>query len=81
VKEFDRLGQTAFLDKYGFGEATMYLLRVNEKLYDSKAIVGVAYGFEHPSEGTLNNQEFSGGVSPGAAAWQLQQLGFQITTR
>jgi 5-methylcytosine-specific restriction protein A len=52
--EYDRLGQQRFLDTYGFGEATQYLLRVGERLYDSTAIVGVAYGHEHPDEGVLD---------------------------
>ena len=79
--EHDRLGQQAFLEAYGFGEATRYLLRVDGRLYDSKAIVGVAYGYEHPSEGPLGCHEFSGGVSTGAAAWQLKRLGFEIVER
>jgi hypothetical protein len=76
--EYDELGQHRFLDKYGFAPATRYLLRVGDRLYDSKAIVGVAYGLEHPGEGPLNSHAFSGGVTPGAAAWQLRQLGFDI---
>ncbi|MGH9244039.1 MAG: hypothetical protein ACRD29_06935 [Acidimicrobiales bacterium] len=79
--EYDHLGQQRFLDTYGFGEATRYLLRVGDRLYDSKAIVGVAYGYEHPGEGVLDWHDFSGGVSTGAAAWQLQRLGFEIVTR
>lgn len=47
--EFDRFGQQRFLESHGFGEATEYLLRVDGRLYDSKAIVGVAYGYEHPA--------------------------------
>lgn len=80
-EEYDRLGQHAFLETYGFGEATHYLLRVGDRLYYSKAIVGVAYSYEHPNEGVLGCHEFSGGVSTGAAAWQLQRLGFEIVTR
>ncbi|HSH58280.1 MAG TPA: hypothetical protein VK988_01310 [Acidimicrobiales bacterium] len=45
--EYDRLGQERFLGEYGFGEVTRYLLRVDGRLYDSKAIVGDAYGYEH----------------------------------
>ena len=78
--EYERLGQQLFLNTYGFGEATKYLVRVEDRLYDSKAIVGVAYSYEHPSEGVLNCHDFSGGVSPGAAAWQLRRLGFEIVT-
>ncbi len=43
VAEYDRLGQVEFLAHYGFGRATAYLLIVDGKAYDSKAILGVAY--------------------------------------
>lgn len=76
--EYDRLGQRRFLDTYGFGEATRYLVRIDGKTYDSKAIVGVAYAYEHPGERPLGSHDFSGGISTGAAAWQLQKLGFEI---
>lgn len=79
--DYDRIGQERFLERHGFGEATKYLLRVDGRLYDSKAIVGVAYGFEHPAEGVLSAHEFSGGLSSGAAAWQLDRLGFEIVTK
>jgi hypothetical protein len=45
VAEYDRLGQDEFLSRYGFGRARAYLLIVDGKSYDSKAILGVAYGF------------------------------------
>jgi hypothetical protein len=79
--EYDRLGQDGFLAEYGFGEATVYLLKYKGRLYDSKAIVGVAFGYEHPAEGPLRAHDFSGGVSTGAAAWQLAKLGFEIVER
>lgn len=78
ASECDRLGRQRFLDTYGFAEATRYLVRIDGKNYDSKAIVGVAYGYEHPGEGPLGAHDFSGGVSTGAAAWQLAKLGFEI---
>lgn len=79
--EYDRLGQQRFLEQHRFGEATKYLLRVDGRLYDSKAIVGVAYSYEHPAEGVLSAHDFSGGMSSGAAAWQPELLGFEIVTR
>src|SRR6266540_2836748 len=79
--EYDRLGQERFLSEHGFGPATKYLLRLGGKSYDSKAIVGVAYGIENPGEGTLPAGAFSGGVSHGAAAWQLQRLEFEVVER
>lgn len=80
IAEHDRVGRQRFLDTYGFGEATRYLLRVDGRLYDSKAVVGVAFGYENPGSGPLGSHDFSGGRSQGAAAWQLEKLGFEIVT-
>src|SRR5688572_12248556 len=61
MNEFDELGQEAFLKKYGFGEAREYFVRRNNRLYDSKAIVGVAYGYQFPDRGPLKAANFGGG--------------------
>jgi 5-methylcytosine-specific restriction protein A len=45
VAEYDRLGQDRFLEQYEFGPARSYLLVIDGKTYDSKAIVGAAHGF------------------------------------
>jgi hypothetical protein len=63
LREFDTLGRTRFLEKYGFGKSREYMLRESEtgNLYDSKAIVGAAYGYAFPDEGPLGPEDFSGG--------------------
>lgn len=76
--EFDRLGRERFLSQYGFRAATKYLVRIDGRLYDSKAIVGVAYGYENPGHGPLSANEFYGGVKGDGAAAQLDRLGFEI---
>lgn len=76
--EYDELGRDPFLERYGYGRSRRYLLRVDGRDYDSKAIVGVAYGYEHPGEGTLPHSAFSGGIGPSGAARQLRDLGFDI---
>src|SRR5437870_2571932 len=76
VDEFDELGREEFLRKYGFGLARDYLLVHDGKRYDSKAIVGVAYGFQHPDEGPLASDEFGGGR--GTVIPVLESLGFEI---
>jgi len=43
MAEYDRIGKDDRLRKYGYGTATKYFLKDDGKLYDSKAIVGVAY--------------------------------------
>lgn len=76
VAEYDRLGQKQFLSKYGFGKARNYFLEHNNKLYASKAIVGVAYGKEFPREGPLMASQFSGGEK--TVMKKLEELGFYV---
>ncbi len=76
IKEFDDLGRVTFLNKYGFGHARKYFVDYENQLYDSKAIIGVAHGFEFPGKGILKSIDFSGGrltVCP-----KLEELGFKV---
>lgn len=74
------MGRERFLETYGFGASRRYLLRLDGQLYESKAIVGVAFKYETP-DGPLRASQFSGGVGAGGAARQLQDLGFEIIDR
>lgn len=76
IAEFDALGREPFLRKYGFGQARDYVVVYEGKRYDSKAIAGVAYGFEHPLEGPLASNEFSAGRETVLPV--LESLGFDI---
>jgi len=76
LDEFDALGQASFLARYGYGPAKRYFLERDGRLYDSKAIFGVALGYEYPERGYVRNNEFSGGESTVIPA--LEGLGFQI---
>ena len=76
VAEYDRLGQDRFLEKYGFGAARSYLLVVDGKTYDSKAIVGAAHGFL-PGQEPLPAADFSGGAA--TVGRLLNGLGFEVT--
>jgi hypothetical protein len=76
MKEFDNIGRTAFLIKYGFGKSKEYFLDFEGKLYDSKAIIGAAHGYEFPEQGPLSSNDFSGGnasVKP-----KLEAFGFSV---
>lgn len=78
LDEFDSLGRTKFLEKYGFGKSREYLVR-NPRTgttADSKAIVGAAYGFQYPDIGALKPDEFSGGDA--TIVPKLQYLGFEV---
>lgn len=76
VQEFDKLGREDFLTKYGFKKARSYFLELNGKLYDSKAIVGAAFGRQFPGEGPLKPEHFSGGKR--TVAPKLISLGFKV---
>jgi hypothetical protein len=76
VAEYDRIGQVAFLKRYGFGRAREFFLAFGGREYDSKAIVGAAHGYQFPNEGPLSARAFSGGeatVQP-----LLESLGFTV---
>ncbi|MGW1147261.1 hypothetical protein ACWD6I_19920, partial [Streptomyces sp. NPDC002454] len=75
VEEFDRLGRDPFLERYGFSRARSYLLRFEERSYDSKAILGAAHGFL-PGRSPLRAADFSGGAAHAARA--LEGLGFEV---
>jgi hypothetical protein len=79
VEEFDELGREQFLAKYGFKKARQYLLEVHGSLYDSKAILGAAHGFQFPDRGPLAWDEFSGGEN--TTRKKLTDLGFRVLTR
>ena len=61
IEEFDDLGRSNFLEKYGFSEAKEFFLRFRGQSYDSKAICGAAHGYQFPEMGPLKAQDFSGG--------------------
>lgn len=72
--EYDRLGQLEFLQRYRFGQATGYLLSLDGRDYDSKAIAGVAY--RYATVAPLTSADFSGGRD--GAAGVLRRPGFQV---
>lgn len=78
MAEYDQLGRTKFLQKYGFGKAREYMLRdpTSGRIYDSKAIVGAAYGYAFPEQGPLSANSFSGGEATVESL--LIRLGFQV---
>ena len=69
--ECDRLGKDEFLSRYGFGAAREYLLVLNGRDYDSKAIVGVAHRY-------ATGHALEAGETTGAAK-VLGDLGFDVS--
>ena len=78
IREYDQIGRGPFLKKYGFRPARAYFLSENGKLYDSKAIAGVAYGIQHPERGHLTWRDFVGGDS--TVRPKLESLGFKVVS-
>ncbi len=76
VEEFNRIGRERFLAEHGYGKAKDYFLYLDGRLYDSKAICGVAHGYEHPGDGPLKASDFSGGEA--TVARVLEVLGFTV---
>src|SRR6478736_710067 len=74
--EYRAVGRSAFLAKYGFGQARTYWLVDRGERFDSKAIVGAAFGFQHPEHGPLGPADFSGGED--TVARKLRELGFIV---
>lgn len=59
IAECDALTRDVFLKKYRYKRSRLYPLEYRGRVYDSKAIVGVAYGKQHGTP--LKSGEFSGG--------------------
>jgi hypothetical protein len=68
IDEFDTLGRDEFLSKYGFGKSRQYFVAYEGKLYDSKAIVGVAHQYADPEGRILRAADFSGGDATGVCS-------------
>ncbi|MGC5805740.1 DUF3883 domain-containing protein [Ralstonia pseudosolanacearum] len=78
LEEFDQLGRTAFLEKYGFGRSRDYMVRdvSTGNLYDSRAIIGAAYGYEFRDEGPLTASDLPSDEA--VAERMLAGLGFEV---
>ncbi len=74
IAEFDRLGPDRARVVHGYG-AGAYKLRRRGRVYDSKAVMGVAVGLQHDVEPPPPST-FSGGL--GHAVRRLVQLGFVV---
>jgi len=79
ISEFDAIGRSEFLSRYGFRNAKKYLLAFEGRLYEAKAILGVAYGFEHPNEGPLKGSDFRGDRY--TVKLKLESLGFNVVEK
>ena len=72
IAECDKLGHQEFLARYGYKKSRRYPLYYGGKVYDSKAIIGVAFGNQHGE--SLKSTDFSGGAATVVPV--LNRLGF-----
>lgn len=73
IAECDRLGREAFRRQYGYQAALEYELEYENRRYDSKAIVVVAY---RHATGQAPRRSFTGGEQ--TVVKRLRQLGFTV---
>jgi hypothetical protein len=75
AREFDALGEEAFLYEYGFRPASDGAVVIDGRLYPARALLGAARGHQYPDIGPLDDSDF-GGLSETAA--KLRALGFEV---
>lgn len=75
AREFDALGEEAFLYEYGFGPASDCVVVIDGASYPARALFGAAQGHQYPDIGPLTDSEV-GGLSETAA--RLRELGFEV---
>ena len=73
MREADEVGRGRFLERYGFGHATTYLVRHRGRFYDPKALIGAAHG--STDQGVpLGASDFDATE----AVARLRRLGFEV---
>lgn len=75
IREYDRIGQAAFLAKYRFRRSHWYQLVYRRKDYDSKAIGGAALRYQYGASANVHDG-LHGGVS--GVVPVLRRLGFNV---
>jgi MoxR-like ATPase len=75
MAEAEELGREPFLEKYGFGFSTRYLVRHAGHFYDPKALIGVAHAYRD-DQGALTRNDFDATQ----AVAQLRSLGFEVVS-
>ena len=76
----DTMGRDAFLQRYGFRRANRFHLRYRGRSYDSKAILGVAYGMSTATPAG-KAAEFSGGAATAERVFNREGFTMAYGTR
>ncbi len=75
MAEANRVGEAAFLQKYGFQPSRRFRIAHDGATYPSKALLAAAHGYQLPDAGPLRTGDFSGGRDTIAKA---RALGFDV---
>jgi hypothetical protein len=78
MTEFDQLGRTDFLHRYGFGAAREWYIDQDTWHYDAKAVLGRAHSYQFPDPTVGNLNFFKSGK--GTVNKQLKAMGFTIVS-
>ncbi len=75
IEEADRIGEPAFLAKYGFDSSRRYRIAHDGKTYPSKPVLAAAHAVQFPTQGPLASDDFSGGRQ---TLERAEALGFEV---
>lgn len=76
IAEYKQLGRSKFLEKYGHKKSPRFLIFDGTNHFDSRAVAGVAVGYQHPHLGPLSEEHIADDDQ--AVANKLTSLGFKI---
>jgi hypothetical protein len=71
IQEFNDLGRYKFLKKYSFSRSSKFYLIHEQRIYDTKALVGAAYF--HATGKKLSNDKFGGGAPTEAVFRRIKE--------
>ena len=75
AREFDALGEDAFLYEYGFGPPGDCVVVIDGRRYPAEPLLGAAHGHQYPEIGPLADSDF-GELSE--AGVKLRELGCEV---
>ncbi len=75
AREYEALGEEAFLYEYGFGPAGDLVAVVDGRRYPAEALLAAAHGHQYPKLGPLADSDLSGATE---TTTKLRELGFQV---
>ena len=75
AREFDALGEDAFLYEYGYEPASDGAVVIDGQSYPAGALLGAAHGHQYPDIGPLTDGDLG---QPSETAAKLRELGFEV---